>query len=159
MLFYMGFRGPGTYRWTDRLRSWVEKESKIPHVVSVGGGGLSIGRCSCGISLSERNLLINVPSSDRSVESISSMARRMGAGIRPLIENQILIGQRNALSRQASYLVGLKGILPNLSPRWKPGVQESVDDLPPSHWITAVAEPWIYKNNGGLGFSAVAEPT
>ena len=36
--------------------------------------------------------------------------------------------------------------------------EQSVDDLPPSYWITAAVEPWVYKNYGGLGFSAVAEP-
>jgi hypothetical protein len=81
----------------------------------------------------------------------------MGTSIRPLIETVDLIGPVQ-FRHGRTYVAGLKEILPNLSSRWKPGVKESVDNLPPSQWVTAVAEPWIYKNNGGLGFSAVAEP-
>jgi oligosaccharide repeat unit polymerase len=31
-------------------------------------------------------------------------------------------------------------------------------DLPPGHWITSIVDPWTYKNYGGMGFSAIAEP-
>src|SRR5262249_7051844 len=41
---------------------------------------------------------------------------------------------------------------------WEAPSAGSIDDLPPSHWITAAVDPWAYKNYGGMGFSAIAEP-
>jgi hypothetical protein len=81
----------------------------------------------------------------------------MGTSIRPLVETADLIGPGN-YRHGKTYLVGLEGILPNLSLRWEPVSKGSIDDLPPSQWITAVIDPWSYRNYGGMGFSAVAEP-
>jgi hypothetical protein len=81
----------------------------------------------------------------------------MGATIRPLVETEALIGAMNYRYGK-TYLTGLKGVAPNLALRWEAPATESIEDLPPSHWLIAVVDPWTYRNNGGMGFSAVAEP-
>ena len=57
-----------------------------------------------------------------------------------------------------TYWIAIKGIVPNLALRWEASSTTSDADLPPGHWITATVDPWTYKNYGGMGFSAVAEP-
>jgi hypothetical protein len=81
----------------------------------------------------------------------------MGASIRPLIETAAIVDASN-LRYGRTYWIGIKGIIPNLAWRWEAPDEESLDDLPPNHWITAIADPWSYKNYGGMGFSAIAEP-
>ena len=157
MLFYMGFRGPaliaGLIVYVVGLKKKVRFPTWFPWAVA------AFLLVAVPVESVIREEPLNQRSFLRSLSGINILdgPAEMGTSIRPLIETVDLIGPAQ-YRHGKTYLVGLKGILPNLSPRWKPGVQESVDDLPPSHWITAVAEPWIYKNNGGLGFSAVAEP-
>jgi hypothetical protein len=81
----------------------------------------------------------------------------MGISIRPLVETIDLLGPHDfRLGR--TYWIAIKGIVPNLALRWEATSTESELDLPPNHWITAMVDPWTYKNYGGLGFSAIAEP-
>ncbi len=81
----------------------------------------------------------------------------MGMSIRPLVETADLIGARD-FRWGKTYLLGVAGIVPNLALRWEASTTEPEDQLPPSHWITAMVDPWTYKNYGGMGFSAIAEP-
>jgi hypothetical protein len=52
----------------------------------------------------------------------------------------------------------MKNLWPNLARRWEGPRYIALDDLPPNHWLTAQAEPEMFRRHGGLGFSAVAEP-
>jgi hypothetical protein len=81
----------------------------------------------------------------------------MGMSIRPLAETVDLMGAKD-FRRGKTYLLGIEGIVPNLALRWEASSKELQDELPPSHWITAMVDPWTYKNYGGMGFSAIAEP-
>ena len=81
----------------------------------------------------------------------------MGTSIRPLVETVDLMGSKD-FRRGKTYLLGVEGIVPNLALRWEAPSKEVEDELPPSHWITAMVDPWTYKNYGGMGFSAIAEP-
>jgi len=81
----------------------------------------------------------------------------MGASIRPLIETMAAIGPANYRFGR-TYWLGIKEIIPNLALRWQSPDTESTDDLPPNLWITSIADPWLYRNYGGIGFSAIAEP-
>ena len=81
----------------------------------------------------------------------------MGMSIRPLVETVDLMGAKD-FRRGKTYLLGIEGIVPNLALRWEASSKEPEDELPPSHWITAMVDPWTYKNYGGMGFSAIAEP-
>ena len=81
----------------------------------------------------------------------------MGMSIRPLVETIDLVGP-NDFRYGRTYWIGIVGIVPNLALRWENLASQREEDLPPNHWITAVVEPWTYKNYGGMGFSAIAEP-
>jgi hypothetical protein len=100
------------------------------------------------------------PLNERSFDSsvnILDVPAEMGQSIRPLIETESLIGPTD-YRHGKTYLIALKTIIPNLAFRWQASTTEELDDLPPNQWITALADPWMYKNYGGMGFSAVAEP-
>ncbi|MGA8101084.1 MAG: O-antigen polysaccharide polymerase Wzy [Candidatus Acidiferrales bacterium] len=157
LLFYLGFRGPALIAslivCAAALKRGVQFPRWLPWVVAtlllVAFPIMHIVRDQpfserfTGISLSDFNVL------DGPVE--------IGASIRPLVETCSLIGPEGYRYGE-TYLLGLKGILPNLAIRWEAPATESMDDLPPGHWITAMVDPWAYKNYGGIGFSAVAEP-
>jgi hypothetical protein len=93
---------------------------------------------------------------DNSINILDAPAE-MGQSIRPLIETESLVGPTD-YRHGKTYLIALKSIIPNLAFRWQASSTEVLDDLPPSLWITALADPWTYKNYGGMGFSAIAEP-
>jgi hypothetical protein len=57
-----------------------------------------------------------------------------------------------------TYWQALKSALPNIALDWSGGSYIGFTDLPPSHWLTLQAAPETYRAQGGLGFSAVAEP-
>jgi oligosaccharide repeat unit polymerase len=157
ILFYMGFRGPSLIAGLIVYVVGLKKKVRFPAWFPWAAAAFLL--VAVPVESIVREQPLNERSFLRSLSGINILdgPAEMGASIRPLIETVDLVGP-GQYRHGKTYLVGLKGILPNLSPRWKPGTQESVDDLPPSHWITAIAEPWIYRNNGGLGFSAVAEP-
>jgi hypothetical protein len=100
------------------------------------------------------------PLNDRSVDkspSILDAPAEMGQSIRPLVETEELVGP-GEYRYGRTYWLAFKGIVPNLALRWEAPSIESIDELPPSHWLTALVEPWTFKNYGGIGFSAIAEP-
>jgi len=156
-LFYLGFRGPALIaalivcavalkkgvsfpRWLPWLTAaFLLLAVPVVHVIREE----PINERSFGRSLSDFDLL------DGPAE--------IGSAIRPLVETCSLIDP-GSYRYGATYLIGLKGILPNLAVRWEAPSPGSIDSLPPNHWITAVADPLSYENYGGIGFSAVAEP-
>ncbi len=81
----------------------------------------------------------------------------MGASLRPLVHT-VHYMEAETPRAGATYWRGLLAVLPNLSLDWQGGSYVPLDELPPSHWVTKQAAPWIYRHFGGLGFSAVAEP-
>jgi oligosaccharide repeat unit polymerase len=158
MLFYLGFRGPALIAGLIVYVVGLKKRVRFPRWLPWAAAAFLL--VAVPVESIVREEPINQRSFIRSLSGINILdaPAEMGSSIRPLIETVDLIGP-GQYRHGGTYLLGLKGILPNLSPRWRPGMQEqSVDDLPPSYWITAAVEPWVYKNYGGLGFSAVAEP-
>jgi O-antigen polysaccharide polymerase Wzy len=81
----------------------------------------------------------------------------MGMSLRPLVETVDVLSPKD-FRLGKTYWIGIKGIVPNLALHWESSSTESEGDLPPNHWITSIVDPWAYKNYGGIGFSAVAEP-
>ena len=156
-LFYVGFRGPALIAGLIVYAVALKKKMKFPRWFPWVAAALLL------VAVPVERLVRDEPLNDRSfsmtfreINPLDAPAE-MGTSIRPLVETADIIGPGN-YRHGKTYLVGLEGILPNLSVRWEPGSTESIDNLPPSHWITAVVEPWSYRNYGGLGFSAVAEP-
>jgi oligosaccharide repeat unit polymerase len=157
LLFYLGFRGPaiiaGLIVYAVAVKKRIEVPAWIPSVVvAIVLVAVPVMRFSREQPLNQRSL----PNSLNEFNILDTPAE-MGASIRPLIETADLIGPGNYRFGR-TYLIGIKAIAPNLAFRWEAPATESLDDLPPGHWITAMVDPWTYKNYGGIGFSAVAEP-
>jgi len=83
--------------------------------------------------------------------------QEMGGSLRPLVHTIELMANE-PYRRGTTYLGALRLIAPNLSLIWRGDDYLELEDLPPSHWVSKLAAPWSYRNYGGLGFSAVAEP-
>jgi oligosaccharide repeat unit polymerase len=157
MLFYLGFRGPaliaGVVVYTVAQRKRVNFPKWLPWATAaVLLIAIPIMRIAREEPLDERSLNVSLNGFN-----VLDGPAEMGASIRPLIEITGLVGPKNYRYGK-TYLSALKGIVPNLTLRWESPATESIDDLPPSHWLIAVVDPWTYRNNGGMGFSAVAEP-
>lgn len=156
-LFYIGFRGPALIAGLIVYILGLKKKIKFPRWFPLAAAAFFL------IAVPVESVVREQPLNQRSFGKLLSgihvldAPAEMGTSIRPLIETVDLVGPAQYRYGK-TYLVGIKSIVPNISLRWKPGSQVAVDELPPSHWVTAVAEPWVYRNNGGLGFSAVAEP-
>jgi len=157
MLFYLGFRGPaliaGVVVYTVAKKKRVNFPKWLPWATAaVLLIAIPIMRIAREEPLDERSLDVSMNGFN-----VLDGPAEMGASIRPLIEITGLVGPKNYRYGR-TYLSALKGIVPNLTLRWESPATESFDDLPPSHWLIAVVDPWTYRNNGGMGFSAVAEP-
>ncbi len=81
----------------------------------------------------------------------------MGGSIRPLVHTLVLL-ETEELRWGYTYWQAAQMLVPNLAMEWQGGGYQPIEELPPSHWVTRIVEPWIYRHHGGLGFSAVAEP-
>jgi oligosaccharide repeat unit polymerase len=157
MLFYIGFRGPALVAGLTVYAIALKKKVMFPKWLPWAATAFLLVAVPMEFIVREEPLNErSIPTSLAAINILDGPAE-MGTSIRPLVETAYLIGPGDYRYGK-TYLVGLKGILPNLSLHWKPASRESIDDLPPSHWITAVVEPWSYRNHGGIGFSAVAEP-
>jgi hypothetical protein len=156
-LLYWGFRGPALIAALIVYIIARKKSLKISRQVPVAatvillvilpllriGRELPFNERLSQVSLKDFNIL------DTPVE--------MGMSIRPLVETVDLLDPKE-FRMGRTYWIGIKGIVPNLAFRWEAISTESELDLPPSHWITSIVDPWAYKNYGGMGFSAIAEP-
>ncbi|MBI1354135.1 MAG: O-antigen polysaccharide polymerase Wzy [Acidobacteria bacterium] len=103
-------------------------------------------------SLGERTLLDLTTTS-----SPLAAVGEMGGSIRPLVHTLVLL-ETEDLRWGYTYWQAAQMLVPNLALEWQGGGYMPIEDLPPSRWVTRIVEPWIYQRNGGLGFSAVAEP-
>jgi oligosaccharide repeat unit polymerase len=156
-LFYIGFRGPALIAGLIVCAISIKKGIKFPRWLPWVSAALIL------VAIPVMRQAREDPLNDRSFASslrefnILDGPAEMGASIRPLVEITALVGPANYRYGQ-TYLSGLKGVVPNIALRWEAPGTGSTEDLPPSHWLIAVVDPWTFRNNGGMGFSAVAEP-
>lgn len=156
-LFFWGFRGPaliaGLIVYVIALRKGVRFPGWFPWFAAASlVVALPVMRVAREQPLDQRIFKI----SPQEFNPLDGPAE-MGASIRPLIETVALVGPAN-YRHGRTYWTGIKAVIPNIALRWKAPAAETTDDLPPSLWITEIVDPWAYKNYGGLGFSAIAEP-
>lgn len=154
MLFYLGFRGPALIACLIVYAVALKKGTAFPRWFPWLASAFLL------IAIPIMGVVRDKPLNDRSFESslnILDAPAEMGQSIRPLVETEAAIGPSD-YRHGKTYLSALKAIIPNLALRWEAPATESLEDLAPSHWITAIVEPWTYKNYGGIGFSAIAEP-
>jgi O-antigen polysaccharide polymerase Wzy len=156
-LMYWGFRGPALIAALIVYIIARKKSLQVPRWMPILAALallilLPILRAGREIPLNNR--LANLSLDDF---NILDAPAEMGMSIRPLVETVDLLGPKD-FRLGKTYWIAVKGIVPNLALRWEASSTESELDLPPSHWITAMVDPWTYKNYGGMGFSAIAEP-
>jgi oligosaccharide repeat unit polymerase len=156
MLFYFGFRGPALIAGLMVYAVALKKRIVFPRWLPWLAAAFLLVAIPMEFAVREQPLNERFPTSLEEINILDAPAE-MGTSIRPLVETADLIGP-GKYHHGKTYLVGIRGIVPNLALRWEPSSTESIDNLPPSHWITAVVDPWSYRNYGGMGFSAVAEP-
>jgi len=156
-LFYLGFRGPAliavlivyaaAHKKGLRFPRWLPWATAAVLMVAVPVESVAreqpLNRYAILTSLRQMNIL------DGPAE--------LGSAIRPLVETTALIGPGD-YRYGSTYLRAIRGILPNIALHWEAPVTESLDELPPNQWITAIVDPWAHKNYGGIGFSGIAEP-
>jgi len=156
-LMYLGFRGPTVIAAVIVYIIARKKGLRISPLLSIGAAALLL--VVLPVLHESRELPLNDRLAHISLNdfNILDAPAEMGVSIRPLVETVDLLGPRDfRLGR--TYWTAIKGIVPNLALRWEASSTTSDADLPPNHWITALVDPWTYKNYGGMGFSAIAEP-
>ena len=156
-LMYWGFRGPALIAATVVYIIARKKGLHVPKWAPLLA--LTTALLVLPILRSGRESPLNERLSQLSFKDFNILvgAAEMGMSIRPLLETIDLIGPRD-FRWGKTYWIGMQGIVPNLALRWEASASPREDDLPPNHWITAMVDPWSYKNYGGMGFSAIAEP-
>jgi len=155
--FYLGFRSPAitaallvfavAYKKGVRWPRWAPFVTGLILLIAV-----PMVRVIREEPLDERSLSTSLHDM-----SILDGPAEVGGAFRPLTETLDLIGPDNYRYGK-TYLTALKGVLPNLALRWEAPATENIEDLPPGHWVTAIVDPWAYKNHEGMGFSGIAEP-
>jgi O-antigen polysaccharide polymerase Wzy len=156
VLFYFGFRGPALIALVIVYAMALKKRIGFPKWLPWLATALLLIVVPIQAALREEPLnQRSFPALDRL--NLLDGPAEMGASIEPLVETADIVGA-GSYRHGRTYLKGIEAILPNLALRWESPVTESLEDLPPSLWITAIVDPWTYKNYGGMGFSAVAEP-
>jgi hypothetical protein len=156
-LMYLGFRGPTVIATVIVYIIARKKGLRISPLALIAAAAillviLPVLHGSRELPLNDR--LAHISLNDF---NILDAPAEMGMSIRPLVETVDILGPHD-LRFGRTYWIAIKGIVPNLALHWEASSTTSDADLPPNHWITAIVDPWTYKNNGGMGFSAIAEP-
>jgi oligosaccharide repeat unit polymerase len=157
VLFYLGFRSPSITAVLLVCAVSYKKGMKFPRLMPLAAiVALSVAVPLVRITREEPT---NARSLARSLLEINILdgPAEVGGAIRPLAETIDLVGP-GTYRHGKTYLIAMKGIVPNLALHWEAAVPESIDDLPPNHWVTAIVDPWARQNHEGIGFSGVAEP-
>jgi oligosaccharide repeat unit polymerase len=157
VLFYLGFRSPAITAVLLVCAVSYKKGIKLPRLIPlVAAVALLVAVPLVRIT---REQPTNAQSLARSLLEINILdgPAEVGGAIRPLVETIDLVGP-GTYRHGRTYLITMKGIVPNLAFHWEAAAPESIDDLPPNHWVTAIVDPWARQNHEGIGFSGVAEP-
>ncbi|MDA1234038.1 MAG: O-antigen polysaccharide polymerase Wzy [Acidobacteria bacterium] len=157
LIFVLGYRGFALTPVAACLVILTKRGVRLPRWAWAGGLAavliaIPMSRQLRDTKLSERTMA----ASDLSLAPLEAI-QEMGGSLRPLIHTIDLM-ENEQYRWGRTYSQAVKQIVPNLSLRWGGDVYLPVEDLPPSHWVSRLAAPWNYRNFGGLGCSAVAEP-
>jgi hypothetical protein len=156
-IFYLGFRGYALIPGLVVLAVLRERGCGLPRPAALALAALVL------VSIPAARAVRDQGVRQRSLGAATARLQpldgvvEMGGSLRPLVHT-LVYTESEPRRWGLTYWRSLATIWPNLSRRWTPGRYLRLDELPPNHWLTSQAEPAMYRNYGGLGFSAVAEP-
>ena len=156
-LFYLGFRGFALIPLVTVLAILVKRGLTLPRWVYVAGVVTLLVLISSVRVLRDSRLSDRGSWSELTLEAPTSSLHELGGSILPLVHTLRLM-QTEDYRWGRTYWQALGEVVPNLTFEWEADRFVPTEQLPPSHWVTKLAAPWRYRNYGGLGFSAVAEP-
>ncbi len=156
-VFLLGFRGFGLIPVITILAVLHKRGVNPPRWACAAGAVVLLAAIPAVTVM--RDSRLGERSAVEALESVRPLAavNEMGASLRPLVHT-VHYMETEPLRAGSTYWRGLLAVLPNFSADWQGGSYVPLEELPPSHWVTKQAAPWIYRHFGGLGFSAVAEP-
>ncbi len=156
-LFYLGFRGFALIPLVTVLAILVKRGLTLPRWVYVAGISTLLVLISSVRVLRDSRLSDRGSWAGLTFEAPTSSLHELGGSILPLVHTLRLM-QTEDYRWGRTYWRALGEIVPNVTLEWEAERFVPTEELPPSHWVTKLAAPWRYRNYGGLGFSAVAEP-
>jgi len=154
-IFYLGFRGFAMIPALVVLAVLSERGYRAPVWLNLALAALALAAIPVVRAVRDQG------ARDRSwevgkIHPLAGMVE-MGGSLRPLVHTLAYL-EVEPRRWGRTYWRSLTTVWPNLARRWEGGRYLPLDQLPPNHWLTAQAEPGAYRQYGGLGFSAVAEP-
>ncbi|MBI3696998.1 MAG: O-antigen polysaccharide polymerase Wzy [Acidobacteria bacterium] len=156
-IFFLGFRGFALIPGLVVLALMRHRRCRPPAWMSVAL--LLVVLAAIPLARAVRDQRIG----ERSLEGVWNSVRlldgivEMGGSLRPLVHTLEYLDQQSWRWGK-TYWQSLGTVWPNLAGQWEGARYLALDDLPPNHWLTLQADPDLYHQAGGLGFSAVAEP-
>lgn len=156
-VFGLGFRGFALVPLVGLATVFDKRGVRIPRVALAAAVAVVL------LAIPAVRSMRATPLAQRSMSDLAVGVRpfealqEMGGSLRPLVHTIDLMANE-PYRWGTTYIGALKLIAPNLSLIWSGDDYLELEELPPSHWVSKLAAPWSYRNYGGLGFSAVAEP-
>lgn len=156
-IFYLGFRGYALISGLVVLSLLGARGFRIPR----WAGGLLVAAVLTAIPAVRA--VRDTGARQRSLDGVWDRIQpldgvaEMGGSLRPLVHTLRYL-ETECPRWGRTYWQSLSTVIPNLALEWQGARYIPLDELPPNHWLTIQAEPGMYRQYGGLGFSAVAEP-
>jgi hypothetical protein len=156
-IFYLGFRGYALIPGLVVLAVLRERGCGLPRPAALLLAALVLAAIPAARAVRDQGLRQrSFRGTTERLQPLDGVVE-MGGSLRALVHT-LVYTESEPRRWGLTYWRSLATIWPNLSRRWTPGRYLRLDELPPNHWLTSQAEPAMYRNYGGLGFSAVAEP-
>ena len=157
-IFALGFRGFGLIPVITILAVLHKRRVNPPRWAYVAGGVVLLAAIPAVTVM--RDARLGERSAVEALESVRPLAavNEMGASLRPLVHTVHYMETEARCEPDLPIGEDCSRCCPIFLFDWQGGSYVPLDELPPSHWVTKQAAPWIYRHFGGLGFSAVAEP-
>jgi hypothetical protein len=156
-IFFLGFRGFALIPGLVVLAVAAERGYRLPGWAAAALAAAMLAAIPMARAMREEAVRDRSLARSWSQIQLLDGVVEMGGSLRPLVHTLTYVDRAN-WRWGSTYWQSAQSLFPNLSLRWEGGRYIPFEELPPNHWLTAQAEPAMYRRYGGLGFSAVAEP-